>query len=283
MVLEFSKMHGASNDFIVVDDRELRAPWLDAALMARIAARRTGIGCEGIIFVQPSETPKADFRMLFLNPDGREAGMCGNGARCVALFAYARGIAGKEQRIQTTGSGVLAATVIDATPESGLVRLEMELSSPLTTITVEAQGGVWQCLHIDTGVPHVVVFVDDTREADVAGLGHALRFHETFAPAGTNVNFVSLISGNRLAMRTYERGVEAESGACGTGAVAAAVAAAEVRGLRMPIEIEVASGYRLVVDMEQSAERGRVPTLTGPAQMVYSGDINLAHFGGAHA
>lgn len=283
MTVQFTKMHGAGNDFIAIDDWRKTVPWTNVGLMSAIATRRTGIGCEGLILVQPPDNgDAADFRMRFLNPDGREAGMCGNGARCAALFAYRHGLAGRMQRIQT-GSGGVQAEILDARPFAGAVRLTTANPVPATARTVEVAGATWTCHCLDTGVPHAVVFVDDAASVDVRTVGRALRWHGTFAPTGANIDFVQVRPDGALTVRTYERGVEDESGACGTGALASALAAVSVLGLRLPLTLHVSSGDQLVVDVALGADGGTVPTLTGPAREVYTGAIDLAGFGGPAA
>lgn len=279
MIFRFTKMHGAGNDFVAMDDWRRTVPWQAETLMATVAARRTGIGCEGILLVQPpSPESGADFRMRFLNPDGREAGMCGNGARCAALFAYRHGLAGRQQRIQTT-SGIVDAEILDARPAAGSVRLRMPSPAAATLRRVDGAGRSWSCHCLDTGVPHAVIFVEDVASIDVRTVGRVLRNHPAFAPAGANIDFVQIRTDGQLAVRTYERGVEDESGACGTGAVASALAAMAVHGLKPPLTLQVSSGDRLIVDAEASGD-GWLPSLTGPAREVYEGSIDFAAFGG---
>ncbi len=281
MRLSFTKMHGAGNDFITVDDWRKTIPWQDQALMAAIAARRTGVGCEGILLVQPPESGSdADFHMRFLNPDGREAGMCGNGARCAALFAYRHGFAGQRQRI-LTATGIVEAEILNPGPLSGIVRLRMPPPGELVTREVAAAGKSWTCRCIETGVPHAVVFVEDVAAVDVRTVGRALRRHATFAPAGVNVDFVQRGSDGTLLVRTYERGVEDESGACGTGAVACALVAILAKGAQSPVRLQVSSGAILTVDAEQTPEGSWRPALTGPACEVFQGILELDEFGGA--
>lgn len=283
MVSQFTKMHGAGNDFVAIDDWRRQVPWTNTALMCAMATRRTGIGCEGIILVQPPDAEgSADFRMRFLNPDGREAGMCGNGARCAALFAYRHGFAGRLQRIQT-GMGLVNAEILDARPFAGAVRLTTSHPAPATVRKVVAAGNTWTCHCLDTGVPHAVVFVDDAAAVDVRTAGRALRLHADFAPAGVNVDFVQVLADGSLRVRTYERGVEDESGACGTGALASALAAASVLGMQLPLTLHVTSGDRLVVDVALGPDGNTVPTLTGPAREVYSGVVDWSAFAPARA
>lgn len=276
MKLHFTKMHGAGNDFIMVDDRSLTTPFEDYQLMSAIAARRTGIGCEGIILVQPSE--KADFRMRFLNPDGTEVELCGNGARCVALFAHSLGIAGKAMTMETM------AGLVDAEIGDSGVRIWMpDPSRRRPNIAVEVPQGRFVGHVVSIGCPHFVVPVaPEMLDAfNVAGVGAAIRQHTTFAPEGVNVDFVSYTKPNLVRMRTFERGVEAETGACGTGAVAAAVIGAEMVGLTLPAKVRTSAGFELTVDGDWRGGRCTGMTLAGPARKVFEGDIDLDAIDGA--
>ena len=277
MKIQFTKMHGAGNDFVMIDDRDELIPWADHFLMAALAARRTGIGCEGIILLQKSD--KADFRMRFLNPDGAEADMCGNGARCAAAFARSIGACGRALTMETR-CGLVDAEIKD----SGLVCVWMpEPTQRRYGIELEAGGETMRGDFINTGVPHFVVPVENLSQIDVQRLGREIRLHSEFAPDGTNVDFVSLRSPNRLSMRTYERGVEAESGACGTGALACAVIAVEQYNFSLPAKIKTPSGYDLEVDGDWRRRKCTGLTLTGPVCIVYRGEIDLANadLGGA--
>lgn len=276
MKLHFTKMHGAGNDFIMVDDRALQTPFEDYQLMSAIAARRTGIGCEGIILVQPSD--KADFRMRFLNPDGTEVELCGNGARCVARFAHSLGIAGKSMTMETM-AGLVDAEIGDCgvkiwMPDPSERRYGVEVEVPQGRFTGHA---------VSIGCPHFVVPVapEALDGFDVAGVGAAIRQHATFAPEGVNVDFVAYAKPNRIRMRTFERGVEAESGACGTGAVAAAAVGVEVAGLTLPASVGTSAGFELSVDGDWRSGRCTGMTLTGPARKVFEGDIDLDAIDGA--
>lgn len=268
MKLSFTKMHGAGNDFIMLDDREGRVPWQDHMRMAAIAGRRTGIGCEGIILVQASQ--RATFRMRFLNPDGAEAEMCGNGARCAAAFAHAIGAAGRTMTMETR-CGVIDAELTD----HGVCVWMPEPARRRYGLDIALGGGLTRGHFINTGVPHFVVPVEDVGSIDVDDDGRRLRLHEAFSPDGTNVDFATLRSPNRIAMRTFERGVEAESGACGTGAVACAVVAVETAGFTLPVHIRTSAGYELIVGGDWRDGRCTGITLTGPAQEVFSGVVEL--------
>lgn len=268
MKLQFTKMHGAGNDFIMIDDRQGLVPWEDHFLMAALASRRLGVGSEGIILIQHSD--KADLRMRFLNPDGTEVGMCGNGARCAAAFANAIG-ATKAALTMETISGP-----IDAQVNGNSVCIWMpEPSDKRYGIVLDVDGQKINGDFVNTGVPHFVVQVPNVAEVNVASLGRKLRLHSAFAPDGANIDFVTLRQPNRMTMRTYERGVEAESGACGTGAVACCVVAVETSPFTLPATIKTSSGYELTVDGDWRRKKCTGMTLTGPVKFVYSGEIDL--------
>ena len=276
MLLHFTKMHGAGNDFIMIDDRKLTVPYEDYQLMAAIASRRTGVGCEGIILVQPSE--RADFRMRFLNPDGTEVELCGNGARCVAEFAHSLGIANKSMTMETK------AGLVDAEIEDVGVKIWVpDPSNRSYGVAIDVPQGRFIGHAVSIGCPHFVVPVeaDKIEGFDVAGIGGAIRQHSHFSPEGVNVDFVSYVKPNRIRMRTFERGVEAESGACGTGAVAAAVAGVEAEGITLPVKVTTSSGFELTVDGDWRSRKCTGMTLTGPARKVYEGVIDLGHVDGA--
>lgn len=276
MELHFTKMHGAGNDFIMIDDRGLTTPWEDYQLMAAIATRRTGIGCEGIILIQPSA--RADFRMRFLNPDGTEVELCGNGARCAAEFARSLGIARKSMTMETM-AGLVDAEVID-----GGVRIWMpDPSCKKYGMEVETPHGRFRGHAVSIGCPHFVVpLPPEALEAfDVATVGAAIRQHQAFSPDGVNVDFVSYVKPNRIRMRTFERGVEAETGACGTGAVAAAVVGVEVEGFTLPVKVSSSAGFVLSVDGDWRSGKCTGMTLTGPARKVFDGVIDLGRVDGA--
>lgn len=271
MKLHFVKMHGAANDFVMLDDREGKVPWEDHFLMAAMASRRTGIGCEGIILIQASD--RADFRMRFLNPDGTEVGMCGNGSRCAAAFAHRIGVVKKRAMTMETASGLLDAEI----GEDGAVRVWMpEPTDRRWGIRIPLADGTYiEGDYVNTGVPHFVVEVPEVAKVDVVGLGRQLRLHPTFAPEGTNVDFMTIRSGNRLSMRTYERGVESESGACGTGAVACAIVGVERKNFTLPVRVRTPSGFELKVDGQWWGGKCTALTLTGPSKVVYEGEIDL--------
>jgi len=277
MKLEFVKMHGAGNDFVMLDDRDGLVPWQDYLLMAAMAARRTGVGCEGVILIQAST--RADFRMRFLNPDGGEVDMCGNGARCAAAFANRIGVAKRTMTMETM-CGLMDAELTETgvrvwMPEADKRRYNMEL---------DVGGGRTVTGHfINTGVPHFVALVPEVGQVDVAGDGRTLRRHAAFAPEGTNVDFATLRPPDRMSMRTFERGVEAESGACGTGAIACAIVAVETAGFTLPVRVRTTTGYELIVDGDWRSGQCTGMTLTGPVKEVFRGAIDLDDLAADHA
>jgi len=268
MTLTFWKMHGAGNDFILFDDRSNLVPAEDQAWLSHIAARRTGVGCEGIILLQASGD--ADFRMRFFNPDGRMAEMCGNGARCAARLAHDLGIAGAAMTI-ATDAGQVHATVDDAT-------VELSLPDPTDIepyFDLEVDGHPLSLGMANTGVPHVMLETEELEDAPVVSLGADLRHHSRFAPAGTNVNFVRRIDASHLQIRTYERGVEGETGACGTGATAAAVIMALRGRADPPVVVTTRSGDELRIDFIVRGEAVSNLTLSGPAVYTFKGRVEL--------
>lgn len=257
MQISFWKMHGAGNDFILVDDRTRTFPIQDPAFIAHLCHRRRGIGSDGLLLIQSSTT--ADFQMRFFNPDGSEADLCGNGARCIARLAHEIGAAPADMHIATP-AGLLRAEVIPP-----LVRLHLPPPKDWRlNLSV-----VWEKqelpLHfVNSGVPHAICMVEDIAPIDVAAVGACIRHHPLFAPAGTNVDFIQITGPRSLAIRTYERGVEAETLACGTGIVAAALVAEKLGRVQTPVQIQTAGGDRLDVSIFPL-------TLTGPAEHVFQG------------
>ncbi len=270
--LDFKKMHGAGNDFIMVDDRPMTTPLADQTALEKIALRRTGIGCDGLIFIQPSD--KADFRMRFFNPDGREAEMCGNGARCAARFAHDLGAAPADMRIDTM-AGMLRSEIqrdqvkLHLTPPTDQ-RLSLKLDLE--------NGRTLEADFINTGVPHVVVRPNDLAGVDIDVMGAAIRYHPAFRPAGTNANFMTVLGPSAIGVRTYERGVEAETLACGTGMTACALIAGLHGLVTPPVSVTCAGGYLLSVDYPVAKDDTLTSvTLTGPAAYVFEGTIFFEH------
>ena len=265
--LPFCKMNGAGNDFIVIDHRIPLIPTESMAEFARLVCRRKfSVGADGLFLIEPSDC--ADFKWRFFNADGSEAEMCGNGARCVARFAFMHGIAGAQMRFETL-AGIIEATVA----ESEVTITMTPAHSFRFDLPVEVVGQPFVVHSVDTGVPHIVLFVDQLDAIDVVGMGRLLRHHPLFAPAGTNVNFVEQLD-HGFRIRTYERGVEDETMACGTGVVAGALVAA-ARGLTdSPVEMITSGGVALTVEFSGgTGEKVDRVLLKGPAHLVYRGEL----------
>lgn len=269
MTLSFTKMNGAGNDFVLLDNRD-GALALDAGQISRICDRHRGVGADGLLAVEPARQG-ADFRMRYYNADGGEAEMCGNGARCFARYARSvSGFPGETIRFETE------AGVISARFEGDLVRLVMsDPTAQRPPAPLEVNGRNLDVHFINTGVPHAVVFVDDLETVNVMADGAALRHHEAFAPRGTNANFAQVLGPSRIAIRTYERGVEGETLACGTGVCAAALLHHVRTGDPGPVSVRVRGGETLRVGFEKGTEGFHDVTLTGPADFVFEGTISL--------
>jgi diaminopimelate epimerase len=232
--------------------------------------RQRGIGADGLLMLVPSRSGKADWAWDFYNSDGSTADMCGNGARCFAR--YIQKVAGTNDRTTfETGAGVITATY------SG-DRVTINLTEPRDLRLgekVQLATGSAEVHSLNTGVSHAVLFVPDADKAMVQNLGAELRYHEHFKPKGTNVNFVQVLGPSHIRVRTYERGVEGETLACGTGVTASALITAQLHKFPSPIKVQVQGGDLLEVAFSQQATAFREVHLTGPADFVFEGKINL--------
>lgn len=271
VMIPFTKLAGSGNDFILIDNRRAVIP---ASKLKRLAVqlcrRGLSVGADGLIVVEPSS--RADFKWVFFNSDGSRAGFCGNGARCVARFAHIKKIAPKKMIFETR-VGLIAAQVMSVRDE----RVKVRMPNP-KNIRLNLQLLINRKTHvvhsIDTGVPHCVYFVKDINAVDVQGLGKAMRHHKLFSPLGTNVNFVTVLNEGRIGIRTYERGVEGETLACGTGSVAAAVIAGQLLSFASPVTVIPSSGISLVVSFGFNTKRDHQSIfLEGDARVIYDGHI----------
>jgi diaminopimelate epimerase len=269
MTLEFLKMSGAGNDFILLDNRNARIV-LTPEQVTKLCHRQFGIGADGLMLLVPSLTGKADWAWRFYNSDGSDAAMCGNGARC-----FARYIQRTTGWTRPTVTFETAAGVITAEFQGERVTINLTAPHDLRlSEKVATQAGVLEVSSINTGVPHAVVFVEDADKAMVQPLGSELRWHEHFKPRGTNVNFAQVQGTNQLRVRTYERGVEGETLACGTGVTASALVASRLHGFTSPIRIQVQSGDELSVSFQSDGQGGFSDVrLGGPASFVFEGRI----------
>lgn len=267
-MLRFIKMNGAGNDFVMVDNRGGDIH-LEPEQISRICDRHRGVGADGVLLLEKAANG-ADFRMRYYNSDGGEAEMCGNGARCFARFANK--VAGTKEQISfETPAGVIGAEL-----HGELVTLQMSEPRDLRLNLSPAGITGYKAIHfINSGVPHVVIPVSRIEDVDVHRDGAAIRRHDMFSPKGANVNFIEKRGGQKIAIRTYERGVEAETLACGTGVVASALIFAETEKTGGPIAVLVRGGSELTVDFKKKGEQFKAVTLTGPAEFVFEGTIEL--------
>jgi diaminopimelate epimerase len=272
--LEFVKMSGTGNDFVLVDNRGGAVPEPRKSRLARrVCRRRTGVGGDGLVLLERSET--ADLRMRIFNADGSEPEMCGNGSRCLAAFARSVGAAGPEMTIETK-AGPIRAEIVEPGGRASRVRVELTPPGEVSSRgQLDFAGERREVFSANTGVPHAVVFVDDLDAVDVPSQGRALRFHEAWGEAGANADFVLVEGERRIALRTYERGVEDETLACGTGAVAAALVAAWRGGWPSPVEARVRSGEVLAVHFAGGGPRFEGASLEGAVAVVYRGELDL--------
>jgi diaminopimelate epimerase len=267
--IPFEKMSGTGNDFVIIDNRRLGIPSVEQADLARKICRRMfSVGADGLIFIEESSV--ADFAWNFYNADGSVAEMCGNGSRCAARFAYRHGIAGKKMKFATL-AGIIEAEV---GKEEAMVRVKMTAPHDFRLGLSLSVGDEDRAVdYVNTGVPHAVIFVDHD-DAPVKIWGRVVRFHQLFEPKGTNANFVKVQPDGRLKVRTYERGVEAETMACGTGAVASALLAAIQKGMKSPVEVITSGGEMLTIlfDLFDGPVAENV-FLQGPTRLVCTGNL----------
>jgi diaminopimelate epimerase len=262
-------MNGAGNDFILIDNRAGDIH-LDRSQIAHLCDRHRGIGADGILLLEKAAN-HADFGMRYFNADGGEAEMCGNGARCFARFANK--VVGAQKKISfETPAGVISAELVGDLITLQMIeptdlRLDIELSVANENKTVH---------FINSGVPHVVVPVPRIDDVDAQREGSAIRYHKIFSPKGANVNFIEKRGPKKIAVRTYERGVEDETLACGTGIVASALIFAATENTNDPITVMARGGDELQVGFEKSDNGFRDVTLTGPAEFVFEGTIEIS-------
>ena len=266
-MIDFMKMSGSGNDFIVIDNRDQSLAAGNITEFVRtVCERKVSVGADGLIIIENSD--RADFRWRYFNADGSEADMCGNGARCTARFAYLRGIA-KENMSFETGAGIIKAEVRGET-------VKVKLTEPYAikvSIPLVIEGQPLEVSFINTGVPHVVLFVQDLDRYDAFNTGRKIRYHKEFQPEGTNANFMEVIDRHTIRVRTYERGVEDETLACGTGVVAS-VLISSCKGLvESPVDVRVRSGETLKIYFHKAGHVFKDIYLEGKANVVYEGRI----------
>jgi diaminopimelate epimerase len=267
MKLPFSKYSGSGNDFILIDNRNLVFP-LRKPLIADLCQRQTGIGADGIILLENSA--RADFKMRIFNADGGEAEMCGNGARCLAKFIQQLGFTKSSYQIEAMKS------VIYLHIENERISVSMPQPENFKWFQKLTINDLELTLHsLNTGVPHAVIFVDELENDQWMKLAPAIRSHPIFETSGTNVNFASVTQEGHLHIRTYERGVEGETLACGTGAIASALTAERLFRWPSPIQVSPKSKETLNISFKVANGTPTDVQLAGPATFIFEGWVNL--------
>lgn len=269
-MIPFMKLAGSGNDFILIDNRRgALASTRLKRLAVQLCRRRWSVGADGLIVIESSS--RADFKWQFFNADGSRAGFCGNGARCAARFAHIKKIA-RRHMVFETRVGLIVAEVLGSHGERVNVRMPNPKGLRLDVkIPIDGQE---RTVHlVDAGVPHCVYVVDDLDTVDIDGLGRTTRNHPLFRPLGTNVNFINVVNRHRLKIRTYERGVEGETLACGTGSIAAVVIANALSKVTSPVTVIPASGLPLIVSFTVEDGMYREVFLEGDARVIYAGHI----------
>jgi diaminopimelate epimerase len=269
MALAFTKMNGAGNDFVLIDNRQ-RSVKVSRDQVVRLCHRQRGIGADGLILLVPCASGKADWAWEFFNSDGSSGEMCGNGARCFARFVQRlTGLSGGFTF--ETEAGIITAefkgervTVNLTSPANLRLHDQLPLSAGLTTVH-----------SVNTGVPHAILFVPDADKAMVQELGPEIRRHSHFGPKGTNVNFVQVLGPGQIRVRTFERGVEGETLACGTGVTASALVASRLYGYTSPVAVRVQGGDLLDVSFREQDGAFADVRLTGPADFVFDGQVEI--------
>ena len=265
-IIEFTKVSGAGNDFVLIDNMEGRLDVDKAKLAVAVCSRHFGVGADGLLLLEPSQ--EADFFMRYYNADGSYGGMCGNGGRCVAHYAYLHEIARSPMRFMALDHIYQAEIVASA------VRLKMKDPFDFRrAVTIHIGEQKLSAYFVNTGSPQAVIFEEAIDNVEVERLGRHIRYHKLFAPDGTNVNFVKTSSSGAIEIRTYERGVERETLACGTGAVASATIVALERGFASPIPVKVRSREELVVHFRASSNKITDVFLEGSAHLLFAGKL----------
>lgn len=262
MQINFSKMSGAGNDFIVIDNMQRLVSLAEHQILS-LCTRRTGIGADGLILVEPSET--LDFSMRYYNADGKPGSMCGNGGRCAAYFAWVSGISGETASFRADGNRYDAWI-------NGVERVKLKMTVP-DDFRDNFYANGFSCHFVNTGSPHTIIYTDGLDDIDVEDEGSSIRNNRRLFPEGTNVNFLHVTGPDTLRLRTFERGVEAETLACGTGAVAAALMSYRLGKLSSThVRVRVKSGDTLEVDFSDTMTE---VFLSGPAKVVYTGTVSV--------
>ncbi len=270
--ISFLKMSGSGNDFVMIDNRRGTFPKALSAMAKRFCDRHEGVGADGLLLLEKCQ--QADFRMVYFNADGSRASMCGNGARCMAWFAQHQKAAGARSEFQTD------AGLVQAEIKGDIVQITLgEAHDYRPPMVLRVPGGTFPVAFVNTGVPHAVCFVPRVDDVDVQHVGRQLRHHKVFGPKGANVNFVQRINAHTLKVRTYERGVEGETLACGTGVCASAIACVLKGWVQAPVRCQTAGGDVLQVRFQLNPTNSQRPaqsvSLSGPVRVTFQGQTEI--------
>ena len=267
--IPFMKLSGAGNDFVIINNLSQVVDSTDSEFMnfvTKVCQRRMSVGADGVLLVEPNED--VDFRMRYFNADGGEVETCGNGARCISKFAYLNGIVSKQMRF-LTNAGIYEAEIVGDNVKVGMSDpTDIRINVPL-----RLEDDVHDVGFVNSGVPHVVFFVDDLETTEVFDLGQQTRYHDDFKPAGTNANFINIYSQELIEIRTYERGVENETLACGTGSIASAIVSASLGKVKSPVSVKTASGVILKIHFDLENEVAKNVYLEGDARVIFAGEL----------
>ena len=267
--IPFMKLSGAGNDFVIINNLNRVVDSADSEFMnfvTKICQRRMSVGADGVLLVEPTED--VDFRMRYFNADGGEVETCGNGARCISKFAYLKGIVSEQMQF-LTNAGIYEAEIVGD-------NVKVRMSDPTDirmNVPLRLEDGVHSVGFANSGVPHVVFFVDDLESTDVFDLGQQTRYHNDFKPAGTNANFICIHSQELIEIRTYERGVENETLACGTGSIASAIVSATLGKVQSPVSVKTASGVVLKIHFDLENDEAKNVYLEGDARVIFAGEL----------
>ena len=286
----FTKMSGAGNDFIIIDEKQMQDKQigfsLNSEIISKLCDRRNGIGADGVITI--SDLDNYDFKMDYYNADGSTKTLCGNGARCAIKFAQG------SKRLKNGKASFVANDGVYSGEILGSEKVKFNLNEPkniISNLRIDAAGQNINYYFVDTGSPHVIIKIEDIlknplnkssfytniNELPVVEIGREIRYHNNFLPGGTNVNFIKIIE-NKIAIRTYERGVEDETLACGTGSAASAVIAVLFNNMKLPVVLLTKGGEELIVDFKVEDNSIKCLSLSGPAKIIYTGNFLLKTF-----
>ncbi len=275
IVVDFTKIEGAGNDFVLIDNRDSRYNFSYSDFAKIVCDRHRGVGADGLLVIKKSDT--SDFKMRYLNADGSEGGMCGNGGRCIAKYMLAA--SGKQTTQFEALDYIYSAEIVD-----DQIRLQMKNPTDFRKdLIIKYDNYEFKIDYVNTGAPHAALFIEDMPqvfnnfdEIEVYKIGRYIRHHELFSPAGTNVNFIRTIRRGEVQIRTYERGVENETLSCGTGSIASAILAAMRYNWDSPIKVLTRSKDTLVINFINTDNKITNVSIEGPANQVFTGTLNYS-------